>query len=289
MGHRGAGAPPPRRSSGGGKNDRAIHYLSETVHKADGTPQQKQIKPLKMWIGVKNHPILTLDDFLKLEDAYSVNLHIFNLRGTKDNIVVCPMTADDPRPCPVCEALNKDPTWYVVLSAIDRKVYEFERQNRDTKAMEKVQYFDLRRLVLITQSWIPRMDTNADRAKGWRGSLFEVSRSEPTKTVVNGQERLSYKDSPRMGDVWYFTEKYDEEKLRSELEKGAAAYGMPVERFIQPVDYETVLKPKTHQELQHVANDIASDGSAVKQPSGGGTAVAASTPSSSDAEAEINY
>jgi hypothetical protein len=266
MAHRGAGAPPAHSKGGGGADNRAIYHLTETVKKSDNTPLPKMVKSLKLRAGTKNQPILTLDDFQNMDDGYSVNLHMFELRGTKDNIVICPKTEADPRPCPVCEVLNKDPSWYVVLTGIDRTKWTFDRKDKKTGVMGKVTYTDLRRLILVTQTWTQRMTTNAERAKGWRGSLFEVSRSEPTKEMRNGQERVNWKDSPRIGDVWYFTEKFDEEKLKAEFEKRAAEYGMPVERFIQPLDYDVLLKSKSHQELLQVANDIKSDGSAVKAP-----------------------
>jgi len=239
MAHRGAGAPPAHSKGGGGADNRAIYHLTETVKKSDNTPLPKMVKSLKLRAGTKNQPILTLDDFQNMDDGYSVNLHMFELRGTKG---------------------------YVVLTGIDRTKWTFDRKDKKTGVMGKVTYTDLRRLILVTQTWTQRMTTNAERAKGWRGSLFEVSRSEPTKEMRNGQERVNWKDSPRIGDVWYFTEKFDEEKLKAEFEKRAAEYGMPVERFIQPLDYDVLLKSKSHQELLQVANDIKSDGSAVKAP-----------------------
>ena len=294
MAYRGAGASPPRSSGGGGGgggNDKPIYHLSEAVTTSNG-PQLKMIKALKLRAGTKNQPILTLDDFSSMDDGYSVNIHMFNLRGTKDNIVVCPKTAEDPRPCPVCEVLNKDPSWYVVLSAIDRQKYTFERNKDGNKS--SVTYTDLRRIVLVTQTWLPRMTTNAERSKGWRGSLFEVTRSEPKEEIRNGQKTVNWKDSPRIGDVWYFTEKYDEEKMKAELEKRAAEYGMPVERFVQPFSYEVLLKAKSHEQLLQIANDIKSDGSALKPADAAGDAVndtvaSAAATAGTDPEAEIDY
>jgi len=299
MAHRGAGAPPAKKG-GGGSNDQAIYHLSETVATSNG-PQQKMVKTLKLRAGTKNQPILTLDEFEKMDDGYSVNIHLFNLRGTKDNIVVCPKTEADARPCPVCEVLNKDPSWYVVLSGIDRQKYTFDRKDKKTGVMGKVTYTDLRRLILVTTTWTQRMTVNADRAKGWRGSLFEVSRSEPVETFEGGQKKVNWKDSPRIGDVWYFTEKYDEEKMKAEFEKRAAEYGMPVEQFVQPLNYELLLKAKSHQELVHIANDIKNDGSAVKtaaapaaaapaaDATAGDSGVTAGATAGTNPEAEIDY
>jgi hypothetical protein len=284
---RGAGAPPPRKSGGGG-SDKPVYHLAEEVKTSDGKPLLKMVKALKVRPGTKNHPILTLDDFIDLEkDGWSVNLHMFNLRGTKDNIVICPKTETDPRPCPVCEVLNKDPSWYICLSGIDRNKYTFDRKNKQSGKMEKVTYTDLRRLILVTHTWCPRMTMHAERTEGWRGSLWEVSRSEPVEIERDGQKTLSFKDSPRIGDVWYPSEKYDEEKMKAELEKAAATYGLPVEAFIQPFDYETLLKPKDHAQLQVIANDIRQDGSALKD--GGSDVNPTVGAASGTSEAEINY
>ena len=284
--HRGAGAPPPKRGGGGG-NAKPLYFLSETVNGTDGKPFVKLVKALKLRPDTKNHPVLTLDDFQNMDDGYSVNIHMFDLRGTKDNIVVCPKTAADPRPCPICEVLNKDPTWYVALTAIDRFKYEFD----DTKNPgQKRSYQDLKRVVLVTNTWCPRMTVNCERAGGWRGSRFEVSRSAPTKEMRNGREVTSYKDSPRIGDVWYFTEKYDEEKLKAELEKAAATYGLPVEKFVQPFDYDVFFKAKSHPQLTAIANDIKNDGSALKDPEPAAAAAAPATGATdAKAEAELNY
>jgi len=289
MAHRGAGGPPAKRSGGGGSNDKSVYHLSETVKTSNG-PQLKMVKALKLRAGNKNQPILTLDDIKTLDDGYSINLHMFNLRGTKDNIVVCPKTAADPRPCPVCEVLNKDPSWYVVLSGIDRMKYTFER-NKDGKKSE-ITYTDLRRLILVTSTWTQRMTTNA-REQSFRGALFEVSRSEPVESFENGVKKTNWKDSPRIGDVWYRSETYDEEKLKSEFEKRAALYGLPVEKFVAPFDYDVMLKPRSHQELQHIANDIRNDGSSVKAPESDEVsdtvASASASASSADSATEINY
>lgn len=289
MAHRGAGAPPPRTRGGGGSNDKPVYHLSEPISTKNG-PQLKMVKALKLRAGTKNQPILTLDDIKTMDDGYSINIHMFNLRGTKDNIVVCPKTEADPRPCPVCEVLNKDPSWYVCLSGIDRQKYTFKRK-KDGKESE-VTYTDLRRLILVTSTWTQRMTANA-RDKSFRGGLFEVSRSEPVETFENGQKKVSWKDSPRIGDVWYRSEDYDEERMKAEFEKRAAQYGIPVEKFIQPFNYESMLKPKSHQELLHIANDIKNDGSAVKQPDDSGDSsvndTVAAPSGASDAESEINY
>lgn len=258
MAHRGAGAPPTR---GGGNfaNTKPTYHLVEKATGPNGH-ELKMVRPLKLRPGEKDRPVLTLDDLTSLDDAYSVNLHIFNHKGTKDNVVVCPRSEADDRPCPICEVLNKTPSWYVVLTSVDRSKW-----SPDKGKNKGVVYTDNRRLVLITQTWTQRMTMNAEHAKGWRGSLWSVGRSKPTEEKKDGQIRMSFKDSPRVGDVWFFSKKLKEEELRSEFESAAAKYGLPVETFIKPFDYEFMLRPKDHKQLLAIANDIRQDGSALKQ------------------------
>lgn len=295
MAHRGAGAPP-QRGGGGFANTKPAYHLVEKVNGNAGV-ELKMVRPLKLGPGEKDRPVLTLDNFTSLDDAYSVNLHIFNLRGTKDNVVVCPRSESDDRPCPICEVLNKAPSWYVVLSGIDRSKW-----SPDKGKNKGVVYTDNRRLVLITNTWTQRMTLNAERAKGWRGSLWDVSRSKPVEERKDGVVKMSFKDSPRVGDVWFLNKKYKEEELRSEFEAAAAKYGLPVEAFIKPFDYDFMLKAKDHKQLMAIANDVRQDGSALKdQNTSGGSDDGADDEGGADAgvssaaggepapEAEIKY
>lgn len=292
MAHRGAGAPP-QRGAGGFANTKPSHHLVEKVTGPTG-PELKMVRPIKLRPGEKDRPVLTLDNFTSLEDAYSVNLHIFNLKGTKDNVVVCPRSEADDRPCPICEVLNKTPSWYVVLTGIDRSKW-----SPDKGKNKGVVYTDNRRLILITQTWMQRMTMNAERANGWRGSLWDVSRSKPTEERgKDGSTKLSFKDSPRVGDVWFFSKKLTDEEMRSEFEQAAAKYGLPVETFIKPFDYDFMLRPKDHKQLLAIANELRQDGSALKDQGRGGydddgdDDGDAGSPSSGPApaaDAEINY
>lgn len=257
MAHRGAGAPPVR-GGGGFANTKPVYHLVEKV-KGSAGPELKMVRPIKLGPGEKDRPILTLDNFTSLDDGYSVNLHIFNLRGTKDNVVVCPRSESDDRPCPICEVLNKAPSWYVVLTGVDRSKW-----SPDKGKNKGVVYTDNRRLVLITNTWTQRMTMNAERAQGWRGSLWDVSRSKPVEEKKDGQTKMNFKDSPRVGDVWFFSKKFTEEQMRAEFEQAAAKYGLPVETFIKAFDYDFMLKPKDHKQLLAIANDLRQDGSALK-------------------------
>jgi len=297
MAYRGAGAPPPKGAGFGGgfKNSKPVYHLSEKVKGKGGALELKLVRGLKINIDERDRPVVTLDPIVDLKDAYTTNLHVFNLRGTKDNMVVCPKTEADPRPCPICSVLNKAPSWFACITCIDRSKWSPpDGKNKD------IVYTDNRRLALITQTGAPKMSINAEKAKGWRGTKWDISRSKPGEEMGrDGKMRLSFKDSPRIGDLWFFTGKLSEEEMKKEFEKPAAAYGLALEAFVQPFDYDFLLKPKDHKQLQAIANDIKDDPTALKDNASGGASATgdedaspSASPSSSapaSAEAEIKY
>jgi hypothetical protein len=288
MAYRGAGAPPPKTGGGGFKNTKPTYHLAEKVTGKNGA-ELKLVRGLKIQVEEKDRPVVTLDNIKSLDDAYTTNLHIFNLRDTKDNMVVCPKTEADPRPCPICTVFNKAPTWFVCLTCVDQSKWSpSEGKNKG------VVYTNNRRLVLISNPRKPTMQLYIDKATQVRGAKFTISRSKPSKEIGrDGQEYLSYKNSPRIGDLWFPSGLMTEELLKKEFEEAASKYGLSVEKFVQPFDYEFLLKPKDHKQLLAIANDIKDDPSSLKDQASKGsddedasdTAVAPAA----NAEAEIKY
>lgn len=272
MAYRGAGAPPAKTGNGGGKDwksQKPAYFLAEKVKGKSNAAELKMVRGLKVMVEEKDRPLVTLDDIRSLDDGYTTNLHIFTLRGAKDNMVVCPKTEADPRPCPICNVFNKAPTWFVCLTCIDRsKFTPTEGRNKGTT------YTDNRRLVLVSntrksqmQLYLEKAGTPEKQGNG-RGAKWLVSRSKPTQELGrDGQPYLSYKNSPRIGDLWFPNGLMTEEELKKEFEQPAAKYGLAVEQFVKPFDYEFLLKPKDHKQLLAIANDISSDTSALKQGS----------------------
>jgi hypothetical protein len=263
MAYRGAGAPPPKTGGGGNfKNTKPVYHLAEKVKGKNGM-ELKLVRGLKIQVDERDRPVVTLDSIKNLDDSYTTNLHVFDLRGTKDNMVVCPKTEADPRPCPICTVLNKAPTWFCCLTGIDRSKWSPpEGKNKG------VVYTDNRRLVLISNTRKSAMQLYIDKAEGARGAKWTISRSKPSKEIGrDGQPYDSYKNSPRIGDLWFPGGKMTEEEMKKEFEKAASSYGLPVETFVQPFDYEFMLKPKDHKQLQVIATDIKNDPSALKDGS----------------------
>jgi len=289
MAYRGAGKPPEKFGGGGGfKSSKPTYYLSEKVAGKAGT-ELKLVRGLKINIEEKDRPVVTLDALTSLDDCYTTNLHVFNLGDTKDNMVVCSKTENDPRPCPVCLVFNKPPSWFACLTCIDRSKWSPpDGKNKD------IVYTDNRRLVLIALSRKPTMQLYVDKAKGVRGSKFTISRSKPEEKVgKNGAKYVSFQNSPRIGDLWFPEGKMTEEEMKKDFEGAAAKYGLPVETFIKPFDYDFLLKAKDHKQLMAIANAVKDDPTAMKDsggPSSSNENDASDTPATTaGAEAEIKY
>jgi len=251
MGYRGAGGPPPPRKGNFGGRPKPLHYFSEKVKGKSG-PEAKILRPFKIFAGKQDIPIVALDHG---SDPYSCYIHAFALKGSLDNMVVCPSPGEDDPPCPVCIALNKRAFWNGVLSIIDRSKWS----PTEGKNAGKV-YTDTRKLALIGSKSGPSYEELGRKVKSWHGYCFDVSRPEP---AVGEDGKKDWTGSPKIG-LWFPVRTMSREELKTEFEKAAVGYGMPVEEFIEPANYDLIFKPKSLDQLKAIAKDIAADLSAVK-------------------------
>ena len=274
-GFAGDGGPPPESrsgSGGGGRNDPMFGF-SEKVTKVgrDGKPKtfDKRLKPWKLRAGDKNKPCLVLDP---KGSRYTVTLHDFTGPDGKYGSLVRCIARSDERGCPLCQALadkreatgndriKAEPRWYWVLTAIDQQKYVFNEGTKDEKT-----YTNLRRMVLVTEQQYPDMSSLEDKEpSGWRGRTFSVDRAEDSK---------SYK----IGTQWYPTNagnpKSNEEMIE-EFTQVAADYGITVEQFTNPIDYDLALKAPTYEEMVKIAAQVrGTAGGGVTVPQGDSGAV----------------
>jgi hypothetical protein len=275
-GFAGDGGPPPESrggTGGGGKNDPMFGF-SESVTRIgkDKKPKtfDKRIKPWKLRAGDKNAAILMLDP---KGSRYTVTLHDFTGPDGKYGSLVRCIARSDERGCPLCQALadkrestgndriKAEARWFWALTAIDQRRFVFD----EGTSHEKV-YTNLRRLVLVTEQQYPDLSGLEDKEAdaGWRGRTFSVDRSEDKK---------SYK----LGTTWYPTNagspKTDAE-MAEELADAAATYGLPVESFTAPVDYDVALKAPTFEEMTKIAAQVSGTSSkGVTVPEGDSGAV----------------
>lgn len=248
------GAPPPPGSGNFSKND-AMYGFDETVTKESKGERKSFPKRVKLWYlppGAKDKPLTVLDH---KGDRYTVLIHEFVGPDGKTKpkcMVRCIAKKEMEKGCPLCEVLGNEGRWFWALTGIDgSKFTPTKGQNAGNV------YTNFRRLILITSQDYEAKKTVEDKSdSGWRGRQFDVTRGVDTK-------------SPKIGDTWYPKEGAapltDEDMLR-EFEEAAATYGLPVERFTEPFDYNEVLKAPSFEEAAKIA-------AAIKGTSAGGVTV----------------
>jgi hypothetical protein len=250
MGYRGTGGePPPANKGAGGQFKKPAYFFGEKVKGQKG-PELKRISPFKVGVGQKDVPVVGLDE--KLD--YAVRIHPrFKAAGVFGNYAVC-ISKTDSRGCPLDAALNEEGgRWFLVGTVIDRS--KWSPPNPSAKNKGKV-WTDNRRLLLIPRPQVEEMEGIVQKVGGFRGAKFFVSRT-------------SEKTSSRIGTTWFPDGKMTEEQMKQAFEKAAANYGMPVEKYIQPFDYDSILKAKPYVELQKIAQEIAADTSDMKDEGDG--------------------
>lgn len=269
--YRGSGGEPPPANTGGGQQfKKAAYFFGEKVKGAKGL-EQKRISPFKVGVGKKDIPVVVLDE--KVD--FAVRIHPrFKAAGVFGNYAVC-ISKTNAQGCPLDAPLDEEGgRWFLCMTVIDRS--KWSPPNPGPKTKGKV-WTDSRRLVLIPRPQVEEMEGIGQKLEGgWRGSKFFVSRS-------------SEKTSSRIGTTWFPNGKMTEEQMKTAFEKAASDYGMPVEKYIQPIDYETVLKGKPYEVLQKIAQEIAADTSDVKDDGGDGESDGESEPVEDEAEAQIDY
>ena len=266
MGFAGDGGPPPERGGGGGggSNDDPMFSLYEAITKTnkDGEVKtfKKRIKTFFVAKKTKDKPILMLDR--GVEDRFVCMIHEFKgPDGKLGSIVRCVSKAYPEKGCPFCDAievfkerstdkyLKSKSSWVWCLTGIDRSKW-----TPDEGKNKGVCYSDFRRLVLVTSQQYEDMATVEQKdTAGWRGRVFDVSRSD---------EQMSYK----IGTQWYPSVKMTDEEMIAEFGERAEEYGLTVEQFIEPFVYEEMLKLYSYEEAVKLAAKIS--GKAVVLPSG---------------------
>lgn len=235
---RGSGGPPPP-SGGGSGGGKGSYEENPFEFQEEIGPGKRRIKPF--FIAKTAKTTFTLLD--KGRFNYSIMLHHrFFYNGQYGNYAVCRAKIDS-RGCPLCDAGVGDPRWFVVGSGIDETKYSFDEGRNAGKV-----YTNLRRLLLIHRGALGEFgdmeDDEEDGVDGdWRGVQCRVKRSDEKK-------------SPRIGSSWRTKGRMTEEQMIEKYEKVADDYEIPVEDYIAPVDYETVLAPYDYDAMKELADEI---------------------------------
>lgn len=244
MAFAGDGGPPPPKGSGFNSND-AMYGFDEVVTKEIKGERKTLPKRVKLWYlppGAKDKPATALD---RKGDRYTLLIHEFVGPDGKTKpkcMVRCIARANLEKGCPLCDALGKEGRWFWALTAIDGSRFTpSEGQNKGNV------YSNFRRLVLVTSQEFENMKAieEKDKDAGWRGRRFDVTRSVDTK-------------SAKIGTTWYpkTPPKVSDEEMIAEFEEAAGVYGLPVEQYIEPLDYSVVCKAPSHEEALKIAAAI---------------------------------
>lgn len=248
---RGSAGPRPERKErrSGGSRD----WMPTFRFEEDTENGPRWLEPFFIKRGDSEVPIVVLDQGTnvgvddkgkkKFKLDYYVRLHfMFDYNGNFKNAVVC-SEKSDPRGCPVCDGgnCNKASQFYGVGTILN--CTEFYRRARDGEKADsngKVLVKSKRQLLLIPEQKIDEIDGIISKAGGGRGACFDISR---------GTEQTS----SRIGTTWWPSARMSEQDMLEHFSADAAAYGMTPEEYVEPIDYDKVLRVPSYEELQKVA------------------------------------
>lgn len=240
MSFQGAGGPPVRtksegRSTGGGGAWPEFGF-SETIG-----GKQRRLPSFSIKASEPGRRLLILDHYGD-QHRFAALIHTFKGRDGKWYNMLASPHRTDPLGDPMNEALlddngnPKEPSWAWVLTAIDID------GRPPTKPNGKV-YKNQRTLVLVSEKQASTFSSMERIGKGFRGRIFKVTRSDA---------QMSF----RIGDSWEPLDQLSEDEMRVQFAGAAQEAGVPIDDFLKPVDYKTVLAPLPREKLLEIANDL---------------------------------
>lgn len=269
----GTGGLPPsvrKKSSGGPTTPKPYGFgLYEDLPSG----KRKKIQTLRLQPGEKNVPVMFLDEAKFSTDAKtlaapSILIHDgIRFNNTFGNMIIC--TANSPEGCPLDVALQRkhthahwckescdregkmEPTrgaWRWVATVIKFQPYTA------TKGPMAGKTLPFQRLMLLApdakkeqESIYAQLCAYREQFGSLRGRIFNVRRSDD-------------KFSAKCGTVWTPTgSRMTDEEMMEKFEESAEIYGLRVEQFIRPFDYEKVLAPLPADKLRDAAKWIAAE------------------------------
>jgi len=259
MGYSGDGGPPPPPGQGGGfKRNDPQYGFSEQVTK-DGKTFMKRVKTWYLPPGANDKPCVMLD---RKGNRYTLTIHEFvGPDGRKGSMVRCIARANPKEGCPLCDALGKEGRWYWALTCIDKSRF-IPKEGRNVGNV----YTNFRRLVLVTSKGFDDMKAIEGKSEGgWHGRRFDVSRSDDSKSAKIGTNWFPNTDQPSLTD----------DEMKAEFAEAADNYGIPIEKFIEPFNYDTVLALPSYDEAKQIAAAIKGtvDGGGEDSPEGDSGAI----------------
>lgn len=278
MSFAGSGGPPPKmaREQGlsGGQKPYGYRFYEKLANGKNkrvqflGLAQDKKTK-----VGEKNVEILILDVAEPGGDEWQPSVYIherFRFNGSWDNYSICrcktpegclldvalqephshapwcKVPADEKNPQEgECNRLgqpqNRKGAWRWVATAV--KLHPYTVQSGPNKG-KVIPY--TRGLLLAGEDQYKTLLTYRKAWGGLRGRVFNVSRSDGTF-------------APKIGDTWDPKDQLTDEQMMEKFADAAADYGLSVEDFCKPMDYETILALPTVEKVTEIAKWVAGE------------------------------
>jgi len=267
MVYQGSGGPPPSRNknTGGGAGGNQFNpgrkpYNYGLYEKVGD--KLKRVFPLSIDAGSKGVPVVILDE-CKPDSGSDPSIRIhdgFKFNGKYGNSVVC--IGHRPEGCIMDKALQREHkcfpncanpcpragtqepakgSWRWVFTAI--KLVPFTYQNGPLKG----QTMPVQRVIgLVPDGQFEEFEAFREEFKNLRGKVFKVSRSED-------------KFSAKIGTSWIPTGQMTDAEMLTKFASAAAFYGLSPEEFCKPLDYGTVLREFSSEEMAVAAKWVAGE------------------------------
>lgn len=217
-----ATSKPKKRTSGFATGMDGFERAKEIKQEQDVRFEKKRATPFDFRLKPgENADLCLLDD-----KPFFVRLHNWQTGPKRWETEVC--IADTGENCPLCSFLNKEGSYTLVMSAVDRRSYK-DRAGKLVKVSKK--------LVKAKTKNIPKFERLFKRHKTLRGLVINFARDTSTEASIGES-------------IEYTNKKVPEAKLEALKEIG------------QPADYETIFEMPSAAELRERHNLDAPIGSA---------------------------
>ena len=251
----GSGGPPPSQTRKAGGTPAGQKPFGFNLREALPNGKTKKIGLFRVDPGEKNVPFVFLDEALPNAGAApSVRVHHgFKYNGSFGHVCLC--GSHRSTGCPldlVFQRENKfsgkvEPyrgVWRWVATGIKMKPFTFTRG----KLAGKTVPFQRCMLLVPDNQYDDFMEYREqfEDEGGLRGKVFHVRRKDD-------------KMSSKIGTSWRPVDSLTDEQMMEKFEESAADYGLAVEQYIRPYDYEHVLRVPADDELMETARWIAGD------------------------------
>jgi hypothetical protein len=273
--YQGSGGPPPQKArkeggGGGGGPRPGQKPFGFGLYEALPSGKNAKIWNYRVKVGEKNVPTLILDAASPENEHHpSVRIHDgFKFNGTFGNSLIC--VSHRPEGClgdialqkihehaPWCKTEGPDActrlgeidtirgSWRWVATAIKLQPWTFQKGPLEGKTIPYQ-----RTMLLVPESqyedFMEKRETYKDKG-GLRGMIFNVSREDKQR-------------SSKIGTSWNWTgERLTDEEMMERFADAAAMYGLPVEEYCKPYDYEKVLREFTPDEMKSACAWIAAE------------------------------